>query len=118
MLWTELLLCNEQFIFGCWTPAWDDDSNFSEGLCSGHAYSIMKAMVVGINGECERLLLVRNPWGKSEWTGPYSDGSKEMNVTLLTKLEHETGDDGMFYMSCKFFSAITCRPLFGLIIEI
>ena len=65
----------------------------------------MKAVVVEINDKPVRLLLIRNPWGQSEWTGAYSDGSREMNVALLTKLEHETGDDGMFYMSCKSLSS-------------
>ena len=34
-----------------------------------HAYSVMKA--VDIDGE--RLLLLKNPWGKGEWTGPWSE---------------------------------------------
>ena len=103
-LWKEVLLCNKQFIFGCWTPIWPDGAERSEGIVSGHAYSIMKAVEIYIMGEKQRLVLVRNPWGNSEWTGPYSDGSKEMSVALLTQLNHETGDDGMFYMACKSLS--------------
>ena len=38
------------------------------GIQEGHAYSVMRA--VEIDGE--RLLLLKNPWGKGEWTGPWS----------------------------------------------
>ncbi len=39
-----------------------------KGIQEGHAYSVMRA--VEIDGE--RLLLLKNPWGKGEWTGPWS----------------------------------------------
>lgn len=39
-----------------------------KGIMEQHAYSVMKA--VDIDGE--RLLLLKNPWGKGEWTGPWS----------------------------------------------
>lgn len=39
-----------------------------KGIQEGHAYSIMRA--VEMDGQ--RLLLLKNPWGKGEWTGPWS----------------------------------------------
>ena len=48
---------------------------------------------------------VRNPWGSrinaamGEWTGPWSDGSKEWNPYWLKTLDHKFGDDGLFWMS-------------------
>lgn len=39
-----------------------------KGIQENHAYSIMRA--VEMDGE--RLLLLKNPWGKGEWTGPWS----------------------------------------------
>ena len=108
-MWDELSRCNQDFIFGCWTPEWPDKNDnpnaTSQGLYSGHAYSIMKTKEVDVEGTMQRLVLVRNPWGKSEWTGPYSDGSKEWTIDLMQKLEHKFGDDGVFWMSCKFFTA-------------
>jgi hypothetical protein len=65
--WNERLLkVNTDFLVTC-------DSNFKidqarNGLISNHAYSIHRA--VEIQGH--RLLLVRNPWGESEWNGPWS----------------------------------------------
>lgn len=60
----------------------------------------MKAVELDIDGKPERLVLVRNPWGNSEWTGAWSDGSKEWTAELMIKLGHKFGNDGMFYMTC------------------
>lgn len=45
--------------------------------------------------------MLRNPWGHSEWTGAWSDGSKEWTAEWLTLLDHRFGDDGAWWMSCK-----------------
>lgn len=71
-----------------------------QGLVGGHAYSVLRAK------ECKgkRFLVVRNPWGKTEWTGPWSDGSKEWSkeyLGILDELDHVFGDDGQFIMECK-----------------
>lgn len=44
-----------------------------------------------------------NPWGQSEWTGPWSDGSKEWTAEWLTALDHKFGDDGSFWMTYADF---------------
>jgi hypothetical protein len=62
----------------------------------------MKAVEIEIEGEPERLVLVRNPWGNSEWTGKFCDGSKEMTPELMLRLDYRCGNDGVFYMPCKF----------------
>ncbi|KAM0355347.1 hypothetical protein ACHAP4_007325 [Fusarium culmorum] len=93
--WKEQLLkVNEEFLFGCSTGifgGWGE----RKGIVEGHAYSIQKA--VEIDGK--RLLKVKNPWGKHEWTGPWSDGSKEWTAEWLQKLGHRFGDDGDFWIS-------------------
>lgn len=46
----------------------------SVGLVDAHAYSLIGAREVNLqNGKIERICLVRNPWGKREWTGDWSD---------------------------------------------
>lgn len=46
------------------------------GLVDGHAYSLISAKVVQKeSGDTVRLCLIRNPWGKKEWTGAWSDSS-------------------------------------------
>jgi hypothetical protein len=70
-----------------------------------HAYSVLRAV------ECKekKFVVVRNPWGKSEWTGRWSDGSKEWTrewLEVLPTLGHTFGDDGQFVMECTFLKCI------------
>ena len=72
------------------------------GLYGGHAYSVLRVK------ECKskRFVVLRNPWGASEWTGAWADGSKEWVgewLDVLKELDHVFGDDGEFVMECKFF---------------
>ena len=70
------------------------------GLYGGHAYSVLR--VKECNGK--RFIVCRNPWGKSEWTGPWADGSKQWIgewLDVLKELDHVFGDDGEFVMECK-----------------
>lgn len=64
----ELLRVNDQFLFGCNTDLWDKGTGNRNGLVENHAYSVTRA--VEIDGQ--RLVLLKNPWGKSEWKGPWS----------------------------------------------
>ncbi|KFY01851.1 hypothetical protein O988_02506 [Pseudogymnoascus sp. VKM F-3808] len=94
----ELLRVNEEFLFGCSSclfAGWGE----RKGIIEGHAYSIMRA--VEMDGQ--RLLLLKNPWGKGEWTGPWSDGSKEWTPEWMMKLNHRFGDDGAFWISYDDF---------------
>ncbi|KAK0457136.1 cysteine proteinase [Desarmillaria tabescens] len=105
----ELLNANHDRLFGV---AFDDldtsrsgeDSIKVSGLMGGHAYSVLRAV------ECKgkRFVVVRNPWGDSEWTGPWSDGSKEWTpewLEVLPQLGHSFGDDGQFVMEYSDFLA-------------
>ena len=52
---------------------------------------------------------MRNPWGGSEWTGRWSDGSKEWTkewVEVKDQVEHEFGDDGVFIMEYDDFLSV------------
>ncbi|RSL72400.1 hypothetical protein CEP54_000988 [Fusarium duplospermum] len=91
----ELLKVNNEFLFGCSTGIWGNGWGDRKGILELHAYSIQKA--VEIDGK--RLLKLKNPWGKGEWNGPWSDGSKEWTPEWLTKLDHRFGDDGDFWIS-------------------
>ena len=37
----------------------------------------------------------RNPWGKKEWDGPWSDGSEEWTPDRMRRLNHQFGNDGV-----------------------
>jgi len=48
-----------------------------KGLMGGHIYGITGLHECKIKGKTQRLVRLRNPWGCSEWTGSWSDGSAE-----------------------------------------
>lgn len=98
----ELLRPNNDRLFGCSFNRLDGDrsgnySNQVQGLIGEHAYSVLRAVEV----KGKRFVVVRNPWGKSEWTGRWSDGSKEWTAEWLDampQLGHVFGNDGQFVM--------------------
>lgn len=109
----ELMKVNDEFLFGCSTGMWGVGWGDRKGIVELHAYSIMKA--VDIDGQ--RLVLLKNPWGKGEWKGAWSDGSKEWTAEWLVKLNHRFGDDGNFWISyddlLRKYQAFDRTRLFG-----
>ncbi|KAH8101749.1 hypothetical protein BXZ70DRAFT_73634 [Cristinia sonorae] len=134
----ELTFANKDRLFGCSfdginTARTGAVSANVQGLFGNHAYSVLRA--VEVNGK--RFVVIRNPWGEGEWTGRWSDGSKEWTyewLKHLPALEHSFGDDGQFVMEysdwlecfsdidrCRLFDdqwvmssqwlAVTCPPL-------
>ncbi|CAE6515547.1 unnamed protein product, partial [Rhizoctonia solani] len=102
----ELLRVNQDRLFGCYIYNTDEsgESELINGLFAGHAYSVIAA--IKVNGK--RFVRLRNPWGKAEWTGRWSDGSKEWTpewLALLPQLQHKFGDDGEFLMEYTDFLA-------------
>ncbi|KAJ7589466.1 cysteine proteinase [Mycena floridula] len=96
--WTdELLKANQDKdrLFACGYSSYSINS--PNGLIPNHAYAVLRA--VEVNGK--RFVIVRNPWGNSEWTGPWSDGAKEWEtewLALLPEFGHKFGNDGEFVM--------------------
>ncbi|XP_078056899.1 calpain-5 [Mustelus asterias] len=97
------------------------------GLVKGHAYGVTDVRKVRIgegllsyfNKEKLYMIRMRNPWGSTEWNGPWSDGSEEWQK--ISKAERETmgvtvRDDGEFWMNFEDFSAyftdlVVCRQI-------
>ncbi|KAF8519740.1 cysteine proteinase [Hysterangium stoloniferum] len=78
------------------------DGEVHIGLIGNHAYSILAAKAY--NGK--RFVKIRNPWGKGEWTGRWSDGSSEWTDEwrpALKLLEHGPKQDGSFIMEYEDF---------------
>ena len=51
----------------------------------------------------ERLVKLRNPWGKGEWKGDWSDDSYKWTNKLKRELNYRSDDDGVFFMSYNDF---------------
>ncbi|KAL9000704.1 MAG: hypothetical protein Q9169_000740 [Polycauliona sp. 2 TL-2023] len=106
--WTdEIMKVNDEFLFGCATGRFDkwqgsadaEQRTARKGVIRMHAYSVMEAREI----KGERLLRIRNPWGDTEWQGPWSDGSEQWTPEWMELLNHRFGDDGMFWISYKDF---------------
>lgn len=77
--WERIKMADKNnFLITCSTSGNLDES---EGLIAGHAYTIISA------GEHNgiQLLKIRNPWGKGEWKGDYSDKSSKWTSDLKQK---------------------------------
>ncbi|XP_045045239.2 calpain-14 [Desmodus rotundus] len=92
------------------------------GLVDGHAYTVMRVWKVTCKHEPEYLVKLRNPWGKVEWRGDWSDSSSTWD--LLSPKEKivlwRKDNDGEFWMTLKDFKAhfkllVICKLTPGLL---
>jgi hypothetical protein len=114
-LWAKLLDAQTKGYLLCTSSISDGHAREAEaeanGIVTGHAYSLLK--VVDVAGH--RLMKVRNPWGRKEWTGKWSDKDSRWTPQLLAACDHRTdGADGVFCMEYSdltmFFDSVTiCR---------
>ena len=104
----ELSRIGKDFVFSCAAARWREWRPYlvvnervreerRSGIVSQHAYAVLDTY----EGHGQRLVKIRNPWGRKEWTGPWSDGSKEWDADWLKRLQHQFGDDGIFWMTYK-----------------
>jgi len=75
----------------------------SKGLVGSHAYSLLGAYEVQSKRGKVKLLKLRNPWGKTEWNGAWSDNSSEWDEGLKRTLMPEKKDDGVFFIEYSDF---------------
>jgi calpain-15 len=90
----------------------DDDTQNTNGIVKGHAYSILNVKTVsgGLTGTTRHFLQLRNPWGTFSWEGDWSDKSdlwkkhSDVKSALGWKTSEATGkDDGVFWMIYEDF---------------
>ncbi|XP_007935147.1 calpain-8 [Orycteropus afer afer] len=77
----------------------------SRRLVKSHAYSVTGVEEVDFRGHPEKLIRLRNPWGKVEWTGAWSDDASEWNYIdpMLKEELDKKAEDGEFWMSFSDF---------------
>ena len=83
-------------ILTCITKKDDDIENF--GLVSCHSCSIIKTCEKIIKGKKIKLIQIRNPWGKKEWNGKYSNYYLEKNPDIKKYFNNEKSDNGIFWI--------------------
>ena len=91
-------------------------NNQSMGIVSNHAYALLDAREVTLaNGKKEKLIKMRNPWGRHEWKGDWGDNSPNWTPDLKRQLNHDAKEsDGIFWISLldfdtHFDSICTCE---------
>ena len=74
----------------------------SLGIFYGHSYTLLNAFYLNNRGSKERLIQLRNPWGKGEWKGKWCDEdpqwdniSEEEKERIGYKLDV---NDGLFFL--------------------
>eukprot|EP00756_Hemistasia_phaeocysticola_P048214 Hpha_TRINITY_DN22646_c0_g1::TRINITY_DN22646_c0_g1_i1::g.192811::m.192811/K08582/CAPN15; calpain-15 len=91
----------------CGKQGADKETYRKKGLITRHCYTLLRAMS-GPAGV--RLVELRNPWGKTEWNGDWSDQSPLWTAEARRDFGVVSADDGSFYMSfqdlLRYFSDI------------
>ena len=59
-------------------PGSDSDKSQS-GVVQGHAYTFLKVDILHFQGQQVKLVQLRNPWGKGEYKGKWSDYDQNWN---------------------------------------
>ncbi|XP_023819378.1 calpain-2 catalytic subunit-like [Oryzias latipes] len=87
------------------TSSYETEAVTTLKLVKGHAYSVTAAEEVNVRGQQVQLVRIRNPWGQVEWTGAWSDGSREWNhISQEEKSKlNKVAEDGEFWMSYSDF---------------
>jgi len=106
-LFNEMLKFDEQgYLLSASTPGEDRWTGKNaempdSGLVPGHAYSVIQVKEALGN----RLLNIRNPWGRFEWGGAWCDKDQERWTPEMIELLNPNFDelDGTFWMSFEDF---------------
>lgn len=104
--WKKLSDGNDnRYMITCFTKSTDvvEEKN-DMGIVAGHAYTILDVRdILDARGKPARVIQIRNPWGKFEWNGDFSDESS----LWTNKQRQEFGiidhDDGIFWMRIEDF---------------
>uniref|UniRef100_A0A4W5JJB9 Calpain 12 n=1 Tax=Hucho hucho TaxID=62062 RepID=A0A4W5JJB9_9TELE len=81
----------------------------AEGLVKGHAYAITDTDTVKKPDGEALLLRLRNPWGFVEYSGPWSDKSKDwedVDAAEKKRIDLKNSEDGEFWISAEDFNKL------------
>ncbi|KAM9811890.1 calpain-5a [Syngnathus typhle] len=105
----------------------DMEARMPNGLVKGHAYAVTDVRRVRLGhgflaffkSNKLEMIRLRNPWGRSEWSGPWSDSSEEWKKVSSRERENlgvVVQNDGEFWMTfgdfiSNFTDLILCRMI-------
>jgi len=117
-VWSKVLrYCQLSYLLGAGSNAGRDTEISPEGIVQGHAYAILQAVQDSDAHGTYCLLQLRNPWGRTEWTGAWCDSDSRWTKRMRQKLGYDpaaNNDDGIFWMSfddfcVNFRNVYVCR---------
>jgi hypothetical protein len=96
------------YLMGAGSPTGDDTpegASANQGIVQGHAFSVHG--MLEMSSPDLQLIQLRNPWGRIEWQGDWSDNSdlwkKEGGKKVRAKANYKNKDDGLFWMAWADF---------------
>lgn len=76
-------------------------------LIAGHAYGILKGLCLTENGECvHKIVQMRNPWGLSKYTGPWSEDSDLWTPEWKQQANLADANEGEFWVALDQWRAL------------
>lgn len=76
------------------------------GIVDAHAYTLIGVKEITCDdGKKEKLFKVRNPWGKKEWNGDWSDKSAKWSPSTRQQVNLTDENDGTFWICLKDFNS-------------
>ncbi|MEE6490558.1 hypothetical protein FKM82_015905 [Ascaphus truei] len=104
-LWRNLShLLQRGALICCGNTQGDLETRNSMGILCHHMYSVTGTSEIQTLEGSVCLLRVRNPWGHTEWAGPWRDGGTEwQSVMDAHKSEVVILEDGEFWMAVEDF---------------
>uniref|UniRef100_A0A0K0FKC4 Calpain-15 (inferred by orthology to a human protein) n=1 Tax=Strongyloides venezuelensis TaxID=75913 RepID=A0A0K0FKC4_STRVS len=103
ILWVKILSAKEAgFLMGCsaGNQFISDAEYLNVGLQKQHGYSFLDAVTLS-NGE--KIVKLRNPWGRFVWNKEYSYNWKNWNINEKKKLLPNGNEAGIFWMPFESF---------------
>jgi len=91
----------------CSSKPGSDTETSQSGVVLGHAYTLLAAVTLNFKGQVYRLIKLRNPWGRVEFKGEWSDYDKNWDL-VDPKEKQRLGykndkDDGLFFIGFDQF---------------
>lgn len=91
----------------CSSNPGSDTETSTSGVVQGHAYTLLNALVLNFKGQQHRLIQLRNPWGKGEFKGQWSDYDpnwKQVDQAEKRRVGFNADlEDGIFFIPFDIF---------------
>eukprot|EP01090_Pellita_catalonica_P018096 TRINITY_DN569_c0_g1_i1.p1 TRINITY_DN569_c0_g1~~TRINITY_DN569_c0_g1_i1.p1 ORF type:complete len:722 (-),score=101.82 TRINITY_DN569_c0_g1_i1:57-2222(-) len=102
-------LLEEQWLLGAACVSnQGSEEDLGNGILNGHAYSLLT--IKKTPDKRSVLVQLRNPWGKTEWRGKWSDNDKVWDsAQMCNHFKYKPGDDGAFWMELNEFATVFNR---------